>query len=178
MGALNRWWGRLHPRERRALTVLAVAVPLILGWWGVTQPWLERREALRRSMAALARQANDLQPLLIQARQLQARLRKPEDRTSEAVFARLEALLAGLPASLPRPVIHRREQSLGQQRAVLADLRFRGLGVEALWPLLEVIASSGLLVAGFELGIESGGAGFAGGLVLWQPEAASAGPSW
>ncbi|NLI77778.1 MAG: type II secretion system protein M [Candidatus Riflebacteria bacterium] len=167
MGTLRAWWNGLQPRERRALLVLAVVGPAVLLWWGVTVPLLDRRAALRRAVDGLARQAVELRPLLAEARQRQARTGGAPSRTSEQVFTRLETLLAGLPAGVGRPAIHRREQVVGEGRQIFADLRLRDMPGGDLWAVLGAVASAGLPVAGFELSKDPTGQGFAGFLLIW-----------
>lgn len=168
MGTLIAWWNGLQPRERRALAVLAVVGPAVLVWWGVTVPLLDRRAALRRAVDALARQSVELKPLLAEARRRQAAMGGATPRTSEQVFTRLESLLAGLPAGVVRPAIHRREQTTGEGRQIFADLRLRAMPGEDLWTVLGAVASAGLPVAGFELSKDPTGQGFAGFLLVWS----------
>ncbi len=167
MGTLKVWWNGLQARERRALAVLAVVGPAVLFWWGVTLPLLDRRAALRRAVDGLARQALELKPLLVEARQRQAQTGGASPRTSEQVFTRLETLLAALPADVMRPAIHRREQTTGEGRQIFADLRLRAMPAADLWAVLGALAAADLPVAGFELAKDPGGQGFTGFLLIW-----------
>jgi len=128
---MNAWWRALPPRDRRALSVLAAFVAVVVGWSWIWQPLASERARLRTE---IGRMKADL-PYLEAAAQEVTRLRAsgaldPLDRQGRSLLALADAGArdAGLGGVL------KRVEPVSQGRA---NLWFENVPFDALVDWLE-----------------------------------------
>ncbi|OIP29235.1 hypothetical protein AUK22_03360 [bacterium CG2_30_54_10] len=149
--------------------LLAIVAPLIVGWWAVTRPMLDRREALSRANVVLNNQQRQLSGLLSRAREFLARGKPGDFKTSPAILADLEALLKTIPEARSRPTIHRQSLVFQGGQYPAAEIRFQNMSLPETWKVFEILAGSPIAVAHWELSRSRENSGLDGSLLLWEP---------
>jgi len=169
MVKLADWWrNSLTRRERRALVVLAVIAPMILGWWGVTRPLLDRRAALTRACEVSGRQERELAGLLAKAADLKARLADRQFTVFDGILPFIEQTLAG--SGIPRETatIHPAEVRAGGGTVPAGQIRFTDLAARDVIDLGGALASAGLQVADLDWSVVAGSRRLSGSLTVWK----------
>ena len=76
MEKLKLWWFARNPRDRRALLVLGVVVPVILFWYLVTRPLEDRLKLAHRVLETSRAQALDLQKVAVLGHPVEKQIRE------------------------------------------------------------------------------------------------------
>lgn len=170
METVRIWWKTRSPRDRRALTILSLVVPVILCWYLVTLPLLDRREVARRVLETRRNEAVEVQKLLQEYALLRMQIDGSEFKASASVVSELEQLFNTLPASAARPLLNRANVVISGKNQPAAHLRIDKAKPRDFWQLLAVVASSGVCLAEFEISASERANEFAATLKAWLPE--------
>lgn len=151
MEKLKSWWFSRKPRDRRALVVLGVVVPLILFWYLVTRPLADRLKLAHRVLETSRAQALELQKKLEEFAQLKALSdSRAQASSSEAVTA-LEKVFHTLPAEVASPTLNRATLTLAGRRQSAAMVTLDQVSPADAWQIFAAIASAGVNIAELEV---------------------------
>jgi len=151
MEKLKLWWFARNPRDRRALLVLGVVVPVILFWYLVTRPLEDRLKLAHRVLETSRAQALDLQKKLEEFGQLKALSdSRARAASSEAVTA-LEKVFHALSPEVASPTLNRTTLTLAGRRQSAALVGIDGFSPAHAWQVFAALASAGVNVAEFDL---------------------------
>lgn len=169
MEAMRIWWSSRSSRDRRAMVVFLLVVPVILFWYLVTLPLQDRLEVARRVLTTRRAEADEVQKLLQEYAVLQQQANTTAVKASAAVVSTLEQAFSGLPDS-GRPALNRANVVVFGENRPGAHVRAEGLPPHHLWNLLEVIASSGVCLSEFEISAAEQANSFSLSIKAWLPE--------
>ncbi len=151
MEKIKLWWLARSARDRRALTLLLVAVPAILFWYFVTRPLADRLKLAHRILETSRAQALDLQKKLEEFGQLKALSdSRAQAASSEAVTA-LERVFHALPPEVASPTLNRTTLTLAGRRQSAALVGIDQASPAHAWQVFAALASAGVNVAEFDL---------------------------
>ncbi|MFZ5952923.1 MAG: type II secretion system protein GspM [Candidatus Rifleibacteriota bacterium] len=151
MEKLNLWWQKRPIRDRRALSVLAIFLPVILCWYLVTVPLQDRLKMAQRVLETRRNEATEVQKLLQEYALLKAQLDGYEFKADNAVVPELEQAFRELNASDSYPVLSRARISIFGKDQPAAQVRLDAAQPQTFWNLLSLVASSGVYLAEFEV---------------------------
>ena len=170
MGKLKSWWNNCSIRDRRAIAVLMVVLPVILFWYLVTVPLQERLQVARRVLKTRRDQAVEVQKLLQKYRFLESQLEGVEFKADDAVVAELEKAFNQMNASDTRPVLNRSNVVIFSTRQPAARVQLKEALPATLWETLSAMSSTGVYLAQFELEAANKKNRFNLNLKAWLPK--------
>jgi hypothetical protein len=170
MGGLKNWWYKCSLRDRRAMTVLMVVLPVILFWYLVTVPLQERLQVARRVLATRRDQAAEVQKLLQKYRFLESQLEGVEFKADDTVVAELEKAFNRLKATDTRPLLNRSNVVIFSTRQPAARVQLKEALPTTLWETLSAISSTGVYLSQFELQAANKKNRFNLNLKAWLPK--------
>ena len=151
MEKLKSWWFSRNPRDRRALMVLGVVVPVILFWYLVTRPLEDRLKLAHRVLETSRAQALDLQKKLEEFGQLKALSDSRAQAASSEAVTVLEKVFHALRPEVASPTLNRTTLTLAGRRQSAALVGIDQAFPAHVWQILAAIASAGVNVAEFDL---------------------------
>ncbi|GEM_PF-1671680 len=151
MEKLILWWQKRPVRDRRALSILALVLPVVLFWYLVTVPLQDRLKMAQRVLETRRNEATEVQKLLQEYALLKAQLDGYEFKADSAVVPELEQVFRGLNASDSYPVLSRIRINIFGKDQPAAQIRLDGAHPQTFWNLLNIVASSGVYLAEFEV---------------------------
>lgn len=151
MEKLKSWWFARSPRDRRALLVLVVVVPLILFWYLVTRPLADRLKLAHRVLETSRAQALDLQKKLEEFGRLKAISDSLAQAASSEAVTALEKVFHALSPEVSRPTLNRATLTLAGRRQSAALVGIDQVKPAHAWQIFAAIASAGVNVAEFDL---------------------------
>lgn len=170
MEKLKLWWKQRSSRDQRAMVILLLVLPAVLFWYLLTMPLLERREIAQRVLETRRNEAAEVQKLLHDYSLLRQQVSGIEFKASASVIPALENAFRSLPASDTRPMLNRANVMIfGRNQPAAHIVVDRAQPVE-FWRILEVIASSGVYLAEFEVTASEKQNEFNSTLKAWSPE--------
>lgn len=168
METIKIWWQARSSRDRRALLVLAVVVPIILFWYMVTRPLEDRLKLAHRILETSRKQATDLQEKLEAFAELKARASGLEVTASPQVVTALEQAFKVLPPEVASPTLNRTTITILGKRQPAAQISIDRVAPAHFWQILHVVASTGVNLAEFELTADSNRNEISAQLKAWQ----------
>ncbi len=147
MEKLNLWWQKRSTRDRRALLLLGVVLPVVLFWYLITVPFQEELQLARRVLETRREEAAEVQKLLQEYAMLKTQLDGVEFKASPGVVAELEKSIKTLSASDSMPVLNRSRVVIFGKSKPAAQVRIEKARPQTLWQLLSLVASSGVYLA-------------------------------
>ncbi|MEW6709167.1 MAG: type II secretion system protein GspM [Candidatus Riflebacteria bacterium] len=151
MEKLILWWQKRPARDRRALSVLGLVLPVVLFWYLVTMPLQDRLKMAQRVLETRRNEATEVQKLLQEYALLKSQLDGYEFKADSAVVPELEQVFRGLNASDSYPVLSRARISIFGKDQPAAQVRLDCAHPQTFWNLLSIVASSGVYLAEFEV---------------------------
>jgi hypothetical protein len=170
MEKMNLWWQKRSVRDRRAIVVLAVVVPVILFWYFVTVPLQERLKMAHRVLETRRSEASEVQKLLQEYSLLRAQLQGVEFRSSPVIVPQLEQTFNGISASESVPVLNRANVQIFGKAQPGASIRIEKAQPRQFWNLLRLIASSGVYIAEFDISATPQKNELSAALKAWLPD--------
>ena len=168
MEALRLWWQKRSVRDRRALVLLAIVAPLVLGWWAITRPMLDDREMLQREKQGLQTQVREMERLVEDFVAFNKDAGDPTVLPSASVLTRVETFLRKVKTPV-KPTLHRAGLTVNGTKYSAAELRFARMQPDQVWEILRSLASEPFRIASFELIGQGGIRTISGNLLLWLP---------
>lgn len=169
MEKLKFWWQKRPQRDRRALALLGLVVPVILFWYLVTVPLQDRLKMAQRVLETRRNEATEVQKLLQEYVILKGQLEGVEFKAEPAVVSELEQSFRALSASDTRPVLNRSSIVIFGKSQPAAQIRLEKAHPATLWQMLEQVASSGVYLSEFELTATEKENQFSAALKAWLP---------
>lgn len=154
MEKLKAWWLARNPRDRRALTVLAVVVPVILFWYLVSRPLADRQKLAHRLLETNRAQAEDLQKKLAEYAQLSVRASGLTVNASQTIVTSLESSFRGMPPEVASPTLNRTTLTILGKAQPAALVTLDRVEPAHAWQIFAAIASAGVYVAEFDINSE------------------------
>lgn len=151
MEKIKLWWQARSARDRRALSVLLLVVPVVLGWYFVTRPLEDRVKLAHRVLETSRNQAEELQKKLSEFAELRARTASLEIVASQEVVTTLENVFRSLPPGIATPTLNRTTLAILGKRQPAAQVGIDRADPAHVWQILEAIASVGVNLAELEL---------------------------
>lgn len=152
MEKIKLWWLARSARDRRALTLLLVAVPAIFFWYFVTRPLADRLKLAHRILETSRAQALDLQEKLNEFASLQAQALSLETTAASGeVMTSLETAFRSLSAEVASPTLNRTALTIFGKRQPAAQVNFERFSPAHAWKVLQSVASSGVSLADLEI---------------------------
>jgi type II secretory pathway component PulM len=170
MERLKLWWQKRSIRDRRALLVLGVVLPVVLFWYLVTVPLQEDLQLAGRVLETRREEAAEVQKLLQEYAMLKAQLEGVEFKASSAVVSELEKSFKALTASDSLPVLNRSRVVIFGKNQPAAQVRIEKAHPQRFWQLLSLVASSGVYLAEFDISASEADNAFSASLKAWLPE--------
>lgn len=169
METLKKWWNSRSKRDRRALGVLLLVVPVILFWYLVTRPLQDRLKLAQRVLQTSRQQAVELQQLYNEYAQLIGQVDAASlDPSSEALVV-LENGMQALAEDGARPVLNRVTLNITGVSYPGAQLRLDRASPERLWQIVQILESLNMRIADLELTSDHTTNSFNANLKLWLP---------
>lgn len=168
MGTIIKWWNTRSLKDRRAILVLSIAVPIILGWWGITNPLLERQSMAKRVLATKRKQAMKLVKALSEYVKAKSQIRSDVVNAEKNIMPSVEKLLQLLPTGETLPTISQVSILIAGSRQNGAEFRLNKIHPKVFWELLQLIAKSNFVVAAIELGATRDKTRFNGFIRVWK----------
>ena len=169
MAALRQWWNSRSRRDRRALAVLLVVVPVILFWYLVTRPLNDRLLLARRVLHISRQQAVDLQQAYNEYAQLSGQVDAASLDPSSEVLVVLENGMRKLDNVGARPVLNRVTLNIAGVSYPGAQLRLDRATPERLWQIMQILEALNMRIADLELTSDPANNSFNTNLKLWLP---------
>ncbi len=151
MEKIRLWWQARSARDRRALVILLLVVPTLLGWYFVTRPLEDRLKLAHRVLATSRSQAEELQKKLTEYSELRNKSLSTEIIASQEVVTSLENVFRSLSHGIATPTLNRTTLTILGKRQPAAQVSFDRADPAHAWQILEAIASVGVNVAELEL---------------------------
>lgn len=151
MEKVKAWWLSRSPRDRRALMVLAVAVPVILFWYLVTRPLEDRQKLAHRLLETNRTQANDLQKKLEEYAQLSMRASGLVINASQTIVTNLESSFRAMAPEVASPTLNRTTLTILGKAQPAALVTLDRVEPAHAWHIFNAIASAGVNVAEFDI---------------------------
>lgn len=168
MEKIKLWWLARSARDRRALTLLLVAVPAILFWYFVTRPLADRLKLAHRILETSRAQALDLQEKLNEFASLQAQTLSLETTAASGeVMTSLETAFRSLPAEVASPTLNRTTLTLAGRRQSAALVGIDQALPAHAWQIFAALASAGVNVAEFDLSSDPAKNRFSASFKAW-----------
>jgi type II secretory pathway component PulM len=123
MEKIKLWWQKRTPRDRRAIVVLAIVLPVILFWYLITVPMQDRLQMAQRILQTRREEAMQVQKLLQEYSILKSQLDGVEFKASPRVVTKLEESFSQLSASETRPLLNRTNIVIFGQNQPAAQIR-------------------------------------------------------
>ncbi len=168
MEKIKLWWLARSARDRRALTLLLVAVPAIFFWYFVTRPLADRLKLAHRILETSRAQALDLQEKLNEFASLQAQALSLETTAASGeVMTSLETAFRSLSAEVASPTLNRTALTIFGKRQPAAQIGIDQALPAHVWQILAAIASAGVNVAEFDLSSDPAKNRFSASFKTW-----------
>lgn len=168
MDTINKWWNNRSQKDRRALLVLSVVVPIILGWWGITNPLIERQKMAKRVLETKRKQALQLVSSLSEYVKAKSQVRSDIINSENNIMPSVEKLIQLLPKGDILPEISQVSIQIAGSRQIGAEFRLYKTHPKVLWHLLQLIAKSNFIVATIELSATRDKTKFQGFIRIWK----------
>ncbi len=169
MEKLKLWWQKRPQRDRRALTVLGLVVPVILFWYLVTVPLQDRLKMAARVLETRRAEATEVQKLLQEFVMLKGQLEGVEFKADSSVTAQLEQAFREVVASDSRPILNRTSIVIFGKSQPAAHIRLEKAQPQTFWQTCRQIASSGVYISELDLSADNKTNEFSASLKAWLP---------
>lgn len=170
MEKLSLWWQKRSVRDRRAIVVLAVVVPVILFWYLVTIPLQDRLKLAHRVLETRREEASEVQKLLQEYSLLNSQLRGVEFKSSPVIVPQLEQAFKEISASEATPILNRANVQIFGKAQPGAGIRIESAQPREFWNMMRLIASSGVYIAEFDVSANPKGNELSAALKAWLPD--------
>ena len=167
MERLSLWWKNLTVRDRRALTLLGIVLPVILLWWAVTAPLKERLLLAKRVLDIKRKQAIDLQNGLFEYTTLKQKIINNETQAEVAVVAKVEQLLREAKVDDDKFLLMPVKTKIGDKFFDTVLLTFNNLHPQSAWKLLQLLYAHKSRISEYEISASPKSNTFSGKLKLW-----------
>ncbi|NCB40140.1 MAG: hypothetical protein EOM80_15375 [Erysipelotrichia bacterium] len=169
MEALKRWWQSRTERDRRALMLLAVVVPLIMFWYLITRPLQDRLLLARRVLDTSRTQAEDFKKRLQNYAELRARAAGLELSASPQVITLLEETFKNLPDNAEKPLLNRTNITIFGKRQPAAQILLDNVHPQSFWQTMQMLALKRVNLAEIELTSAAGKNRISAQMKAWMP---------
>jgi len=151
MEKVTLWWRGRSPRDRRAMLVLGVVMPMLLFWYLITVPLQDRLKMAQRVLETRRSEATDVQRLLQEYSMRKSQLAGFEFKADASVVPELEQVFRELTASDTRPVLNRANIVIFGKSQPAAHILVNEAHPQSFWKAFELLASSGVYIAELEI---------------------------